>query len=134
MSGQPASQHARRRRWPLWGLLLVGLFLGHDAFMAAEAVAAPHASGMHAAPIVGPHDGGAWQRSAPEPGHPAQCRVGQSALARGGDDGAVSLPRPMLPSLAVILPGSTSRITRLVWEEPHWPPGTQRALSQMYRL
>ena len=139
MSEQQGEQSIRRRRWSLWGLLLVGLFLSHDAFMAAEAVAIPHAGAMPVAHIVGlphqPHDGGTWQRSAPEPEHPVNCGIGQSATPRTSDD-AASADGALTP-LSSALFGcllTDRHLPPAAGEEPHWPPGTQRALFQVYRL
>jgi hypothetical protein len=96
------------------GLLLVALFLGHDLLMAAEVAAAPphetpvapHASPDRAGAEIMPASRG----SDPAPGHPEQTSV---TLAN--------------------TPGGT-RHKPFAWEEPHWPPGTLRALWQVYRI
>ena len=104
----------RRWRWPLWGVLLVLLMLGHDALMASQALAAPHQdratahhaptspAGAHARP--GPHD------PAPLAPHPDQCSVGIVALVRNPDDasgsGAADLVLPAALVTAICLPAS----------------------------
>jgi hypothetical protein len=125
--------------WPLVGFLLVALFLGHDAFMAAEARAMPRLfmKGMHHTSSVCSisADPGARETTAPASGHPENCRIGQSALTRsdGATVGATSLASPISGSLdrGAFAPGTTRS---LIWEEPYWPPGTRRALWQVYRI
>ena len=135
------TRRKRRWRWPLWGVLLVLLMLGHDALMASQALAAPHQdrvmahhaptspAGEHARP--GPHD------PAPLAPHPEQCSVGIVALVRNPDDasgsGAADLVLPAALVTAICLPASPGD-RAATWVEPHWPPGTQRALWQVYRL
>jgi hypothetical protein len=130
-----------RPSWPLLGLLLVALFLGHDLLMAAEVAAAPphetpvapHASPDRAGAEIMPASRG----SDPAPGHPEQCRIGQTAVSptTGGDAGDAAGPgRAALTSVTLAnTPGGT-RHKPFAWEEPHWPPGTLRALWQVYRI
>lgn len=129
----------RQLSWLPLGLLLVALFLGHDALMATEAVAAPHVADEETHHAARPHapqqDTPGLPGSAPEPGHPEQCGIGLSALPRSSNDFPVfdeALPSgnwcTAFPAPAI------GRREALVWEEPHWPPGTLRALSQVYRI
>lgn len=123
----------------LLSLLLVVLFLGHDVFMATEAVATPsaiasavpHGSAVHAAAgdSLAPHS------QHPESEHPTDCGVGQTALPRSAHD----LEQRVLGQAVVDLPPSSHapaavRTHGAVWQEPHWPPGTRRALFQVYRI
>src|SRR5215212_4697997 len=127
------------RPWPLLGLLLVVSFLGHDLLMAGEVVAAPqpqagsahHHSGAHA-PRSATH---APQTHEPMPEHPNNCHIGQSAVPRSDDafDQADREPAAAqsLVQDAVIADSHTGAA---VWQEPPWPPGTLRALFQVYRI
>ena len=120
---------------------LVALFLGHDLLMAAEvAAAAPHETPV--APHASPERAGAEimpasHGSDPAPGHPEQCRIGQTAVSptTGGDaDDAAGPGRAALTSVTLAnTPGGT-RQKLFAWGEPHWPPGTLRALWQVYRI
>lgn len=138
MSGHRGEQ-TWRRPWPLLGLLLVALFLGHDALMASEALAAPHRlTGLrhHAAPLhtlptgtFGPYG------LTPESEHPELCGVGQPALTPSGGDGCGSgQAQPVAAVVRTLGHVSASPAGRFVWTEPHWPPGRRRALCQVYRL
>jgi hypothetical protein len=130
-----------RPSWPRLGLLLVALFLGHDLLMAAEVAAVP----PHETPVA--HHASSEQAGAgmllashssrPAPGHPEQCRIGQAAVSPNTDsdagDGA-GLGRAALTSVTLPnTPGGT-RHKSFAWKEPHWPPGTLRALVQVYRI
>jgi hypothetical protein len=121
----------------LMGILLVALFLGHDAFMAAEAAAMPGVAMEHMRqPRSAPHAAhpGTDVTTAPASGHPENCRIGQPGLTpSGGATGgptalAAAITDPLASAVALDLPGS------LTWQEPHWPPGRQRALWQVYRI
>lgn len=124
----------------LWiGLLLVALFLSHDVLMALESVVAPHASAAAMHRDVPPYASQTVHvpshAAAPAPEHPEQCGVGTSALPRG---------LAAFPHVAQVLPvagwtlDSAASLTQqratFVWKEPHWPPGTLRALWQVYRI
>jgi hypothetical protein len=127
MSKHGGEQTTRRPHWSLLGLLLVVLLLGHDILMASHAVAAPH-------PAAGTRSHGTTPSELPGSGHLENCGVWQVAVPRSGDD----LPSPEQVKL---VGGSFSALSLLsgcpsghvVWEEPHWPPGTLRALFQVYR-
>jgi hypothetical protein len=135
----PGSQRVKVRQWPLLGFLLVVSFLGHDLLMAGEVLAAPrpqvgavhHGSGAHA--LRGDTHGP--QIHEPTPEHPANCHIGQSAAPRSDDafDQAhqeLAAAHSLQHDAAVAnpLPGAAP------WEEPRWPPGTLRALFQVYRI
>ena len=131
----------RKRRWPLWGVLLVLLMLGHDALMASQALAASHEGGVMAHHALtspaGEHDRPGPHDPAPLAPHPEQCSVGIVALVRSPDDASASgaahlaLPAALVTVICLPAPPGDRAAT---WVEPHWPPGTQRALWQVYRL
>ncbi len=120
-------QTTRRPHWPLLCLLLAALLLGHDALMASHAVAAPHLA-------AGTRYHGTTPSELPGSGHPENCGVWQVAIPRSGDDlpsaGQVKLVGAGSSALS---PFSACPSGHVVWEEPHWPPGTLRALFQVYR-
>lgn len=139
MTEYRATQQTWRRQWPLLGLLLVVLMLGHDALMASEAIAAPHEADAVAAhtPVS---SGGedvlpAHHDAPPLPQHPEQCSVGFVALSRSADDAAGIAHLPLPVALVMIAVGPAPVWVRdAAWEEPHWPPGTLRALTQVFRI
>ena len=137
MNQHCGEQTATRRRWLLLGLLLVAAFLGHDLLMAAEATAKPaHADAAHHA-HGSPGPGAAiatLQLHGTPSDHPATCRVGQTAAPRSGDAfGKVDPDLASAPTtVAIIAPDTHAGTFR--WEEPRWPPGTLRALFQVYRI
>jgi hypothetical protein len=129
---------ATKLRQPRWlaGLLLTLLLLGHDGFMASATQAEPapakhtheHAPAHQPATtaIAIPDDG-------PQPGHPSACGVGGTAAP-------ASAHRLDLTDL-----GETTSVASVdvylatqpwigCWDEPFWPPGTHRALLQVYRI
>jgi hypothetical protein len=127
------------RQWPLFGLLLVVSFLGHDLLMAGEMLAAPlpqagsahHGPGAHA-PRSDTH---APQSHEPIPEHPDNCHIGQSAIPRSDDafdqaDQQLAAAHSLVHDTAVANPLAGAAL----WEEPHWPPATLRALCQVYRI
>jgi hypothetical protein len=126
-------------QWPFLGVLLVVSFLGHDLLMATELMAAPLPTGgrtHHAVDLhVGRAETPAWQSHGSPPEHPENCRIGQSAVApsadpfeRGGLDLALS------DGIVASLVSADGDHGAFLWEEPHWPPGTLRALFQVYRI
>jgi hypothetical protein len=126
-------------RWPFLGLLLVASFLGHDLLMAMEAVAAPVPAGGRAHHGSEPHaadaDSPAWQDHGSTPEHPENCRIGQSAVVRGADpferaDQDLGAPVGVVGAFA----SAHGSDGAFVSEEPCWPPGTLRALFQVYRI
>lgn len=127
------------RQWPLLGLLLVVLFLSHDVLMASQAEAtslhqpgaAQHPSD-DASAASGENPG--IHHSAPDPDHPENCSIIQSGLFRSSDE------CDRVDHFAATLGGFTvSNIPQTTtdpveWEEPHWSPGTLRAIFQVYRV
>ncbi len=129
MSKHGGEQITRRPHWPLLGLLLVVLLLGHDALMASHAVAAPHLS-------TGTRYHETTPSELPGSGHPENCGVvGQVAIPRSGDDlpGAEQV-KLIIAGFSALIILSACPTGHFVWEEPHWPPGTLRALFQVYRI
>lgn len=131
-----------RRRLSLLGLMLVLLMLGHDALMASEALAAtqgqqPGAHHASVSPVNSGHEHvlPADHNAPSTPPHPDQCSVGFVALVRGANEAPAlaHLPLPVAMVAAVAAPVSALGHTP-VWKEPHWPPGTLRALTQVYRI
>jgi hypothetical protein len=135
----PGRQSMKVREWPLLGLLLVVSFLGHDLLMAREVVAAPrpevgsahHRSDAHASRS----DTHAPQTQEPTPYHPDSCQIGQSAVARNDNaydnaDLGLAAGPGVVDCAAVAAPHTRATL----WEEPRWPPGTLRALFQVYRI
>jgi hypothetical protein len=127
------------RQWPLLGLLFVVAFVGHDLLMAGEVAAAPpnevgsahHRSGAHASRS----DTHAPQTHEPTPEHPDTCLIGQSAVARSPDSFECG-DQDLVISEGIVA-GFVSPYGddgAFLWEEPHWPPGTLRALFQVYRM
>ena len=124
----------------LWlqGVLVVLALLGHDLLMAAHvpvAAAAPATAVLHAPrsaqPIVDMTT--ALSHGHRESPHPSVCGIGGTALFPPVDQ----LGSPDLNPAAAIAPNQfpTSAHRRtLLWEEPRWPPGTHRALLQVYRI
>ena len=121
------------------GLLLIAIFLGHDAAMAAQARAVPlpetstaPQSADDASRARG--ESPAIQGSAPEPDHPETCSILRSARMQGSDE------CDRVDHLLATLDGFTvstvprTRAETSVWEEPRWTPGTRRALFQVYRV
>jgi hypothetical protein len=132
-------QRIRIWQWPLFGLLLVASFLGHDLLMAGEVLATPqpgvgaphHGSGAHASR----DDTHPPQTHEPAPEHPANCHIGQRAVPRSDDpfaqaDQELAAAHTLVPDAAV----AKSQTGTALWEEPRWPPGTLRALFQVYRI
>jgi hypothetical protein len=130
----------RIRIWqgPFLGVLLVVSFLSHDLLMAAEAVEAPlppggrahYGSDLPAARTGMP----AWQSHGSTPEHPENCRIGQSAVAQSADRFASGNHDLAISDGIVGILISVHGDGAFLWEEPHWPPGTLRALFQVYRI
>jgi hypothetical protein len=126
-------------QWPLLGLLLVASFLGHDLLMAGEAPAASrpeagssrHGSGAHA--LQSDHH--APQAHEPTPEHRDNCHIGQLAVPRN-DDAFGRADRDIAPGHGLVRDAAAANphTGAIPWEEPHWPPGTLRALFQVYRI
>ena len=124
----------------LWlqGLLVVLALLGHDLLMASHAPVAPMAPAtdvLHAhsptQPMVDMMT--ALSHGHPESPYPSVCGTGGTALFPPVDQ----LGTPDLNPAAVIGPSqlpTSAQVRTLLWEEPRWPPGTRRALLQVYRI
>jgi hypothetical protein len=139
MTEHRGSRQTWRRRWPLMGLMLVLLMLGHDALMASEAVAATQGpeAGVHHAPVSPGHEHvlPADHDAPSKPPHPEQCSVGFVALIRSAND-KVEMADVSLPVALIAVEAAPASVLdrAAAWEEPHWPPGTLRALTQVYRI
>ena len=127
------------RPWPLLGLLLVVSFLAHDLLMAGEVLAAsrPQVGAVHRG--SGAHaprgDTHAPQIHEPTPEHPANCHIGHSAAPRSDDafdqaDQEFAAAHSLVHDAAVANP----HIGVALCEKPRWPPGTLRALFQVYLI
>lgn len=122
-------------RW-LAGLLLTLVLLGHDGFMASAAHAEPTpAAQAHAhAPA---HQPATFVVASPDdshqPEHPTACGVGGTAVPTAGhrlDLVALSeVGRVASVDLTLTTPPPIGYA-----DEPFWPPGTRRALLQVYRI
>lgn len=138
MTGTRNKQRIGVWQWPLLGALLVASFLGHDLLMAAEAIAMSADSGM-AHQGTDPHppnaEPRAWPGHGSTPDHPENCRIGQSAVARSADPFERAGQDLFAPGVGVgPVVAMTVHSGIFLWEEPHWPPGTLRALFQVYRM
>jgi hypothetical protein len=128
-----------RQPWPWLGLLLALLFLGHDLLMAVEATAAPaHGAGTarHATDGHGTlHPSSGVDGSDREEHHPEGCGVGQVVAPRIADESDWSAD---IPSASVWGIESLRLLAfderPVLWQEPRWPAGIQRALFQVYRI
>jgi hypothetical protein len=126
------------RQMPLLGFLLVLSFLGHDLLMAAETAAVPlpetgtahHSSNRHAPSGEPP----TLQTDGPVSEHPENCRIGQSAVPRSGDPFERADRDFIAPDCVVGTIATSAQAGAFLWQEPHWPPGTLRALFQVYRI
>ena len=122
----------------LQGLLIVLALLGHDLLMASPApVAAPapatdvlHQHGP-AQPMVDVMT--ALPHGHQESPHPSVCGTGGTALFPPVNQ----LGTPDLNPAAAIAPShfpTSAHVRTRLWEELRWPPGTCRALLQVYRI
>ena len=134
MSRRREERTTTKRQWLRLGLLLVSLFLGHDLLMIAEpvhTVAAQDTSRMpaHAKAAV------TRELNRTPSDHPTNCRIGQSALTRGADSFERGNQDLAISNGIVDTRFSAhGEDSAFLWEEPHWPPGTLRALFQVYRI
>jgi hypothetical protein len=124
----------------LWlqGLLVVLALLGHDLLMASHApvaAMAPATDVLHAhnptQPMVDVMT--ALSHGHRESPHPSVCGTGGTALFPPVDQ----LGTPDLNPATAIGPSqfpTSLQVRTLLWEEPRWPPGTRRALLQVYRI
>jgi hypothetical protein len=122
----------------LQGLLIVLALLGHDLLMASHApvaAVAPATDVLHqhspAQPMV--DTTAALSHGRPDSPHPSVCGTGGTALFQPVDQRGV----PDLNTAAAIAPSqfpTSAYVRTLLWEEPRWPPGTCRALLQVYLI
>jgi len=125
------------RQWPLLGLLFVLSFLGHDLLMVAAtaAVLLPETGTAHHSSIRHASNGETptLQTDGPISEHPKNCRIGQSAVPRSGDPFERAGRDFIALDCVVGTIATGAHAGTFLWEEPHWPPGTLRALFQVYR-
>lgn len=135
--GRYATWRTQASPWPLLGLFLIALFLGHDTLMALEGAAAPHAaaSAQHADAPDSMKDVLEPNSSAAAPQHPENCDVGFAAILRRGED-ITAFALGLMPAGLALLPSPSSfpHNAVIVWQAPHWPPGKRRAQIQVYRI
>jgi hypothetical protein len=132
----------RGMRWrtvsPRLGFLLILTILGHDLLMAAPVRAASHDDGraVHhpAEPLESlgidttPGDG------APQPKHPDGCGIVQAATSPTAND-LDWLDQDLASHTVANCHEGMCPVVRLnEWQVLRWPPGTRRALLQVYRL
>jgi hypothetical protein len=122
----------------LQGLLIVLALLGHDLLMASHApvaAMAPATDVLHqhgpAQPMVDMMT--ALSHGHRESPHPSVCGTGGTALFPQVDQLGTPDLNPAAAIAASQFPTS-AHVTTLLWEEPRWPPGTRRALLQVYRI
>jgi hypothetical protein len=122
----------------LQGLLVVLALLGHDLLMASHvpvAATAPATDVLHqhgpAQPMVDMMT--ALSHGHRESPHPSVCGTGGTALFPQVDQLGTPDLNPAAAIAASQFPTS-AHVTTLLWEEPRWPPGTRRALLQVYRI
>lgn len=116
-------------------------FLGHDTFMATDAHAAQMVAGHHAEHRrADAHQAGAGggdaaapeHRSAP-PGGSGPCDVIRDIVQPAAPDTEPATPAAVIPASAASETSSAASV-RPVWSQPTAPPGTRRALFQVYRI
>jgi hypothetical protein len=127
----------KRSLW-LQGLLIVLALSAHDLVMAWDspvAAMAPTTSVIHQHSSA---DAVVDMTAEPSNGHPESpqpnvCGIGGTALVPPVDQLGV----PDLNVAAATAPSyfpTSAHPRTLLWEEPRWPPGTCRALLQVYRI
>ena len=122
----------------LQGFLIVLALLGHDLLMASPAPVAATAPTTgelhHHTPTHAVVDGtAALPLGHPGSPHPSVCGTGGIALFPPVDQLGIA----DLSTLAVTTPSyfpRSAHTSTFLWAEPHWPPGTRRALLQVYRI
>ena len=125
----------RQRIWWLSGLALILALFGHDALMAAVASPASmthQVIEVHAGVSIDhPAAGDADSQRLPE--HPSDCgSTGAAVPCLGNEQDTASLAMPAaLTARDAIAVGVSPNHE---WSEPFWPPGTRRALLQVYRI
>jgi hypothetical protein len=125
------------RMWWLGGLVVVLGLLAHDGLMATVA---------HATPLVQvatmAHGGAAAHQASgledrtpdePAPGHPSECGTAGTAVPTQANE-----PDGSDVAMSAIFAADNSSASEPMfgdgWSEPSWPPGTRRALLQVYRI
>jgi hypothetical protein len=139
MSWQRGEQTLSTYPWPLIGVLLVALFLGHDMVMTSEAVAAPRHATSVSHRISRPYthiDATTPSHSSnPDPAHPLHCSIGLSAIPPNGNEAdPADRGHAAVAGVTVTSAPASGRQQPVAWKEPHWPPGTLRAIFQVYRI
>ena len=126
------------RIWWLGGLALFLALFGHDALMASAPYPDPVSRPANAAQAAVADDHAAGSEVGhPEnqrlPEHPSDCGttgVAVPCLGNQQDMDGLAAPQAATPAVVnaeVLLPNP-------LWTEPFWPPGTRRALLQVYRI
>jgi hypothetical protein len=128
------------RRQPRWlaGILLTLILLGHDGIMATAAHAEPAPTTQAHAQVHAPSEQPATPAVAAadyshQPGHPAACGVAGTAVPTSAHRLALTDVGETAKITAVDLNRTTSPSIGGA-DEPFWPPGTRRALLQVYRI
>jgi len=125
---------------PVWlaGLLIVVALLGHDLLMAAPVAHAVEAAAetdhrQHSAAQALGDVTGADPHGHHESPHPTSCGIGGMARLQPVDQ--LGVPElSTVASIATCQPPASAPTRAFLWEEPRWPPGTRRALLQVYRI
>ncbi len=125
-----------RSLW-LHGLFIVLALLGHDLLMATHApvVAMAPATGVlhqHSPAHAAADMTAELPNGQPESPHPSVCGIGGTALFQTVDQ--VGVPDLNAATIAPSHFLTSAHSRTLLWEEPRWPPGTHRALLQVYRI
>jgi hypothetical protein len=129
------SQQWNEARWfILQGLVVVVVLLGHDLLMASVVSASPGAPGKTGPASLNRADetSGAPNHG-PSPTHPSTCDTTGEAITVADlnrDTTVMGMPVDPLDGVARAAPASGAGR----WMEPLWPPGTLRALLQVYRI
>ena len=124
-----------RQLW-LGGLLIALALFGHDFLMAAATRAAPEAAAMaheHGVPDRVAKAGDGMTDREPGPGHPTLCDTTGQAIPTSSLQ--FDAPDVWIPVVSFGRDNLASPPTvAWCWAEPLWPPGTRRALLQVYRV
>jgi hypothetical protein len=123
----------------LWfqGLLIVLALLGHDLLMASHVpvgamVPAPGVLHQHSPAHALVDVTASLPDGHPESPHQSVCGIGGTALFPSVDQ--VGVPDLNAATIAPSHFPASAHSRTLLWEEPCWPPGTRRALLQVYRI
>ncbi|MGH2614425.1 MAG: hypothetical protein ACRDJC_04245 [Thermomicrobiales bacterium] len=124
--------------WWRGGLVLILALLAHDLFMASLAHAMPVEQAATSPHEHDPtHQGGKISSSPPVgnplPNHPSDCGTTGPAVSTVGNQFDGNDPEaPAIFPLGGLL--AFAHTFPRGWSEPLWPPGTRRALIQVYRI